>query len=177
MEQKASQSPKTNEYKTSTDNSPLVEIKRTFNAPIEEVWKAWSDPSMIKQWWGPREFTASSAKTDFKEGGQYVFAMKSPQGQVLWSAGTYEEIIPHQKIVYTDQFSDENGNPITPEEAGMPNWPGEGLTYVTVDFESKGEQTKMTLTHSGLPKSMHDDCVSGWSTSIDKMQLLVERAH
>jgi uncharacterized protein YndB with AHSA1/START domain len=102
--------------------------------------------------------------------------MQYPQsGQVIWGTGTYEEIIPFQKIVYTDQFSDESGNPITPKEAGMPSWEGPGLTYVTVEFESRAGNTVMTLTHEGIPKAIHDDCVSGWTSSIDKLQMLVER--
>ena len=178
MEQASSQSASTVEHKTNTDNSPLVEVKRTLRAPVERVWQAWSDAKLVQQWWGPREFTCPDARTDFRVGGKYLFGMKNLRGgDIVWGAGTYQEIIPNQKIVYTDQFADPSGNPITPKEAGMPNWEGPGLTFVTVDFESRGDSTIMTLTHEGIPKALHDDCVSCWSSTVDKLQMLVERTH
>jgi uncharacterized protein YndB with AHSA1/START domain len=156
-------------------NTPVVEVERTFQAPVERVWKAWSNQDIIRQWWGPETYTCPEAQIDFRVGGDYLIAMKGPDQKVVWAGGTYKEIIPNEKIYYTDHFCDENGKWISPSEAGLPGeWPHN--TYVTVTFDSIGEnETYMSISHEGIPGEMHDDCVSGWSSSIDKMQRLVER--
>lgn len=157
-------------------NSLPVELSRVFQAAVEQVWKAWTEVDLIKQWWGPKDFSCPDARIDFREGGKYNFAMQGPDGKVIWSGGVFEEIIPYQKIAYTDSFTDKNGKVVSSSEYGMPGeWP-EAL-YVTLTFEKLGDgSTKMHLYHEGIPKEMHDDCVEGWSQSIDKMQRLVERS-
>lgn len=162
---------------SSLTDTPFVEVSKEFNAPIEQVWKAWAEPELIKQWWGPHHFTSPSAKADFRIDGKYLFAMESPDGQVMWSTGIYKEILPLQLIVCTDQFSDESGNPISAEEAGMEEeWSDTGTLIFSVKFEKLGDdKTRIQLVHEGIPSSMHDDCVEGWSTSLDKMKNLVEK--
>lgn len=156
-------------------NSPLVEVTRQFSAPLESVWQAWTDPGLTKQWWGPEGFTCPEAKIDFREGGKYLVAMKDPDGKVTWSGGVYEEIIPFKKIVNSDYFTDEQGNPISPKDVGMPGeWPEE--CRITVDFVKINEsESRINLSAEGIPAEIHDDCVKGWSTSIDKLQRLVEK--
>lgn len=155
--------------------SPLVEITRAFKAPISRVWNAWAEPELAKQWWGPENYSCPEAKIDFREGGKYLLAMKDPSGKVMWDTGRYDEIVFLQKIVCTDSFADKNGNMISAKEAGMSGDWGD-VSTITVEFESTYEdETIMHLRHEGIPKEMHDDCVSGWSTSFDKLQKLVER--
>jgi uncharacterized protein YndB with AHSA1/START domain len=175
MEQFSKNSEKFTGHNMNVQKMPLVEITRTFNAPIETAWKAWSDSEMAKQWWGPEGFTAPEAKIDFRQGGKSLLAMKDPQGKITYSIGEYEEIIPYKKIVCTDQFADKNGKPISANEAGLPgDWPM--TCYITVLFNKISDhQTQINLTHEGIPKVMHDDCVSGWNSSLDKMQRLVEK--
>ena len=102
--------------------------------------------------------------------------MKGPDEKVIWSTGVYKEILPHELIVCTDQFSDEKGNPISPQEAGMEgDWENNTCLF-SVKFEDLGNnQTKIQLVHEGIPESMHDDCVEGWSSSLEKMKKLVEK--
>jgi uncharacterized protein YndB with AHSA1/START domain len=156
--------------------APFIEISKVFNAPIERVWQAWSEPELMKQWWGPEDFTSPSAKLDFQIDGKYLVAMESPAGQVIWSTGTYLEIFPHELIVCTDQFSDEKGNVISPEDAGMKgDWSNDPLVF-SVKFEALDDnRTKIHLVHEGIPVSEHDDCVSGWNSSLDKMKNLLEK--
>ncbi len=155
--------------------SPLVEITRTFRAPVERVWKAWTDPEMAKLWWGPENFSCPEAKIDFRVGGKYLLAMKDPSGKINWSAGEYQEIVPLKKIVATDAFSDKDGNMISAKNAGMPGEWGD-VSIATIEFDSiNAEQTKMKLVHEGIPAEMHDDCVEGWSTSFNKLERLVQQ--
>lgn len=177
MEQN-SQSLETNaEHKNSTEESPLIQIERTFRAPAEQIWKAlFTDPEMVKQWWGPEGFTAPVVKLDFHVGGRYIFAMQDPKGQVVYSTGIFEQITPNKKIAYTDQFSDKDGNPISGDDVeGMgTGWPM--TCYVTMELEELGDyQTKLTLSHEGIPAKVHDDCIQGWNSTLDKLQKLVER--
>ena len=162
-------------FKNKIDNYPPVEIIRTFHAPIERVWEAWSKPEQIKQWWGPETFTCPEAKIDFREGGQYNFAMKEANGKVYWSGGEYQEIIKNKRIIYTDHFTNSEGKKLEPREYNMPGvWPDD-LT-VTIEFEKTDTGlTKMKLRHEGIPAEMHDDCERGWNSSFDKMQKLVEQ--
>lgn len=158
--------------------SPPLIVKRTLHAPVERLWKAWSDSVLFEQWSSPRGYTIPSAKIDFRVGGKYLFAMQDPEGKKLtWGAGVYKEIIPYSKIVYADHFSDEKGNIITPKEAGIENWEGPGRAMVTVEFESNGfDDTTITLTHEGVPKAVQDDCEAGWGECFDKLKILEERS-
>ena len=66
-------------------------ITRIFDAPVEEVWKAWTDPDYVTRWWGPTGFTSPSCKIDFREGGKFVFHMRAPKefqgGQDFYTSG------------------------------------------------------------------------------------------
>lgn len=160
--------------KFNSQDSRPVTITRFFNAPLEKVWQAWTNEEMVKQWWGPENYSAPSAKIDFRVGGKSLLAMKDPKGEIVWSGGVYKEIIPYKKIVTTDHFADKNGNIISASDVGMPGkWPLDCL--ITVEFSDGNEdQVKIIIKHEGIPKEMHDDCVEGWNSSIDKFQRLVE---
>ena len=68
-------------------------ITRVFDAPRELVWKAWTDPKYVTQWWGPKGFTAPDCKMDFRVGGKFLWCMKAPDGEVVgWNGGEYFEI-------------------------------------------------------------------------------------
>lgn len=167
-------------HKRHFNKSELIEITRTFQASVERVWMAWSNPEMMKQWMGPKDFTCPMAKLDFRIGGKFIFAMKDSKGKLTYSTGIYEQILLHEKIIMTDQFSDKEGNVISAKEAGIATegeragkWPK--TCFVTVKFEKLGsEETRMSLIHEGIPAAACAECNRGWSESFDKMQKLVE---
>ncbi|MGB9489213.1 MAG: SRPBCC domain-containing protein, partial [Terriglobales bacterium] len=70
------------------------------------VWKAWTDPKYVMQWWGPKGFTAPVCKMDFRVGGKSLLCMRMPDGQECWNAVEYHEIVPLEKIVSSMHFSD-----------------------------------------------------------------------
>jgi uncharacterized protein YndB with AHSA1/START domain len=153
-----------------------VNITRVFDAPREAVWKAWTDPESVKQWWGPRDYTCPAAKIDLRVGGKILNAMKGPDGKVIWGGGNFTEITKPSRLSYTDSFTDEQGNVVDPKVYDMPADFAREL-YVTVTFEEQGpDKTKMTLVHKPFPnKSIADDCVGGWSQSFDKLEELLEQ--
>lgn len=154
--------------KTSADKS-ILSITRIFDAPREEVWKAWTDPEHFKRWWGPKNFTTPVSKIDFRVGGKYLNSMRSPEGQEYWSTGIYREIVPFERIVCSDSFADEKGNVVPAAHYGMGgDWPLELL--VTVTFEDAGGKTRMTLRHEGIPEgTMSEQTRAGWNESFDKL--------
>src|SRR5688572_29632086 len=104
-----------------TSNNPGtvdVEITRIFDAPPELVWKAWTEPEHFMRWWGPKDFTSPAAKMDLRVGGKYLACMRTPEGQDMWSTGTYREIVPLERIVYTDSFADAEGNVVSAAHYG-----------------------------------------------------------
>jgi uncharacterized protein YndB with AHSA1/START domain len=145
-------------------------IERTFDAPPALVWKAWSDPKHLMRWWGPEHFTAPVAKIDFRVGGAYLLCMESPDGQRYYSTGAYTEIIPYERIAYTDTFADADGNRVSPTYYGMSaDFPEE--TAVIVTFEALADdKTRMTLTNIGMPAGQDREmALLGWSSSLDKL--------
>jgi uncharacterized protein YndB with AHSA1/START domain len=155
----------------STGTEQALVIERIFDAPRELVWKAWTDPEMMKRWWGPKTFTAPTVEVDFRVGGKSLAAMQSPDfndGRPIWSVGEYREIVPLERIVMTDSFADEQGNVVPATHYGMTgDFPLEML--VTVTFEDLDGKTKMTLRHEGLPISDIEGAGTGWSESFDKL--------
>ena len=154
-------------------NKNELTITRIFDAPRENVWRAWTTPEEMKKWWGPKYFTVPVSKIDLRVGGKYLSCMRGPDGKDYWSTGVYREIAPMERIVATDSFADEKGNIVPASHYGMgEDFPLELL--VTVTFEELGNKTKMILRHEGIPAGMmHELTETGWSESFDKLAELV----
>jgi len=148
-------------------------IVRTFDAPRHLVWNAWTQPELVMQWWGPGPFTSPVCKIDLRVGGKYLYCMRGPDGKDYWNGGTYREIVPEEKLVYVDAFSDENGNWLDPVTYGFdPNFPKEN--FVTVTFEEIGDQTKVTILYVADSELVLDamrkaQMPEGWESSLEKL--------
>jgi uncharacterized protein YndB with AHSA1/START domain len=147
----------------------VLEITRVFDAPRELVWRAWTEPELVKRWWGPEYFTCPFARIDLRVGGKYLFCMRSSDGKDYWSTGVYREIVPPERIVCTDSFADEKGNVVPASYYGMvAPYPLELL--LRVSFEARAGKTESTLRHTDFPPgSERDNARDGWSTSLDKL--------
>lgn len=151
-----------------------IHIVRDFNAPRQLVWDAWTKPEHVMQWWGPKNFTSPAAKTDLRVGGKYHFCMRSPDGKDFWVTGTYKEVSPIDRLVYTDSFSDAEGNVVSSEHYGMPGIPLELEVKVEL-FEIDAKKTRMHLTHSGMPEgTLRDMTAQGWGEMFDKLAASVD---
>lgn len=145
-----------------------IEITRIFEASRELVWQAWTNPQHVMRWWGPAGFTAPTCQIDLRVGGKYLFCMQAPDGTKLWSTGIYEEIVPPERLVYTDSFADEAGNAVSASYYGM----GDDIPLemvVTVTFEEIAGKTKMMVRHQGLPGEIGEMTLLGWNSSFDKL--------
>jgi uncharacterized protein YndB with AHSA1/START domain len=149
-----------------------ISINRTFDLPIDTVWKAWTEPDSFKKWWGPTGFSCTSCTIDLNTGGKCLANMIGPDGKEIWSTLTYREIIPKQRIVYDDNFADSEGNTVPASYYDMPGeWPAGG-NKVTITLEAVNGKTKMSLQHEDIPEDMYDDCITGWQQSLDKIENL-----
>jgi uncharacterized protein YndB with AHSA1/START domain len=156
-----------------------ITIERVFDAPREMVWRAWTEPEMVKRWWGPKGFTAPSIRIDLRVGGKYVYCMHGPEGSEfdkdLYSAGVYKEIVPMEKLVVSDYFSDAEGNKIDPTLYEMTADLPEEMDVVVTFEEAAGGKTKFTIEYP-RPESeekfqamVKSGMVDGWNSSLDKL--------
>jgi uncharacterized protein YndB with AHSA1/START domain len=149
-------------------------VTRTFDAPRELVWKAWTDPKYVIQWWGPKGFTAPVCKIDFRVGGKFLIGMRTPDGQEFWNGGEYHEIVPYEKIVSSMYFSDAEGNKVDPAELGIEHEAIEDAFDVTL-FEDLGNgQTRLTfIGNEPLESAKNSGQMEGWIQILDKLAEVV----
>jgi uncharacterized protein YndB with AHSA1/START domain len=131
-------------------------ITRLFDAPIELVWKAWTDPADLVKWHGPRGFTSTIEHSDFRPGGSYRIHMRGPENDDHWLQGTHREIVPMERLAMTTSWADAQGNPVSPE------------TILTILFEKAASKTKLTM-HQAVFESVtaRDSHGFGWNSTLD----------
>jgi uncharacterized protein YndB with AHSA1/START domain len=150
-----------------TNSKDAVVIERTFDAPQDLIWQMWTDPEHFQKWYGPKGFTVPVADMELRVGGKRLICMASPDGSMkMWTTGEYTEIVPNDRLVYTESPADENGNVVSPSAMGMPEgYPA--MTEVTVSLEDLGGRTKMVMTHAGVPAD--SGAGGGWTQAFDKL--------
>lgn len=155
-----------------------IVIEKILDAPKESVWEAWTEPEMVKKWWGPKNFWSPSVKIDFRVGGKYIYCMHGPKGSEydrdLYSAGIYKEIVPGKKLVVSDYFSDSEGNKTNPTEHGLSSdMPAEMEVVVQLE-EVEPEKTKLSIIYSPESDSQFEamkksGMEQGWGSSLEKL--------
>jgi uncharacterized protein YndB with AHSA1/START domain len=146
-----------------------VVIERTFDAPVDLIWKMWTDPEHFKAWYGPEGATIPVAKMDVRVGGTRLVsvAMQTPNGAMeMWFTGEYIEVVENERLVYTESMSDQNGNVASPSDMGMPDG-HPTTTEVRVELEEVGGRTRMVMTHAGVPSESPG--ATGWTMAFDKL--------
>jgi len=155
-------------------------VTRVFDAPVEQVWKAWADPEYVMEWWGPTGFTCTIAEMDFREGGTSLVCMRAPKefgGHDMYNTWTYTKIVPDERIEYTFNFADKDGSKLTPAQMGVPTGvPDDGHHVVT--FKDLGHRrTEMTMTEHGYTTDQaHDTSKAGLDQCLDKMAVIFVKA-
>ncbi len=149
-------------------------VTRVFDAPWELVWKAWTDPRYVTQWWGRKGFIAPFCHMDFRVGGRFLCCMRALDGQEFWNGGEYHEIVPHEKIVSSMYFSDEKGNKVEPAVYGIEHEAIENA-YDVITFEDLGNgQTKLTFVgNETMDDATRSGQVEGWNQILDKFTAVV----
>ena len=150
-------------------NTKNLTVKRVFDAPLELVWQAWTDPQHVMRWWGPNDFTSPSCVMDFREGGTTIACMRAPDGQEHYNTWAYTKIVPMERIEYVQNLSDKDGNRIDPLSVGLrADFPMDVRTVIT--FKALGEQTELIITEFGFPDSqMFEFAEMGLNQTLDKL--------
>lgn len=124
-------------------------ISRVVDAPVGQVWQAWTEPEQVRRWWGPTGFTCPLARIDLREGGTSLVAMRSPQGQDLYNTWTYRSIVPRQRLEFIQNFADQDGNKLAPASIGLPAEIPQDVRNLVTFTALDGHRTKMTVTEYG----------------------------
>jgi uncharacterized protein YndB with AHSA1/START domain len=144
----------------STTETASLRLERTFDAPPEAVFDAWTNPEVLKRWWrASAAMRTSLAEIDLRVGGAYRLSMEDPQaGTVHTVSGEYSEVIRPQRLVYSwcwEQGGAETGH----------------VSTVSVEFLGDGERTTVVLEHSGLESAQSvEQHRLGWEGCIENLQ-------
>jgi uncharacterized protein YndB with AHSA1/START domain len=157
---------------TSSPATAEFVITRVFDAPRELVWKAFTDPERMRQWWGPKGFSVIASKMDLHPGGTYHYGMRAPDGTPMWGRFVYREIAAPERIVLVNSFSDEAGG--VTRHPGHADWPLEMLSTFT--FAEEGRGTRLTIKWVPLNPTAaerktfeagHGSMRQGWTGTLD----------
>lgn len=152
-----------------TSNSLELTLTRTIPVTPDKLFRCWTEPALITQWFTPPPFTTTKADIDLRIGGASHITMRSPEGQEFPNVGTYLEIIPNQKLVITDAYTGD--------------WQPSAKPFITIilTFEDLGNgSTLYTARVRHWTKEDYDTHVqmgfhSGWSTATDQLTTLAQK--
>jgi len=143
-------------------------LTRLINAPREKVYRAWTDPQLLKQWFAPKPYTTPVVEIDVRPGGSAYFVMRGPDGKDLPNRGVYLEVVPNEKLVSTDAY--------------VKAWEPSEKPFMTLilTFEDEGGKTRYTArvrhwtvadreTHEKM--GFHE----GWGLCTDQLEALVAK--
>lgn len=86
-----------------------VKVERSFNASLDLVWAAWTEPEILDQWWAPKPWKSETKSMNFEEGGRRLYAMVGPEGEEHWSLADFTSISPKTNFKFQDAFCDSQG--------------------------------------------------------------------
>ncbi len=142
-------------------NDASVVVRKMFSVSRERLFRAWSDPRELIEWFSPQGYRNPSVDAEVRPGGRFRIAMqKLPDGEPFYVAGEYRVVEPPARIVFTWTWED----------------PAENVrdTIVTVDLVERGEKTEVVLTHELLPAEKRETHAQGWDALLSKLATNLE---
>ena len=156
-------------------------ISRVFDAPRAFLWKCFTEPKHMQQWWGPKGVKIIKADMDLRVGGTYLYGMQNAAGDIMWGKFVFREITPPERLVFINSFSDAAGgltrHPLAPQ------WPLQMLSTFIFE-EQSGGKTKFTVRWSPYEPTAeeqaafdagHDSMTMGWSGTLENLEAHVAR--
>lgn len=150
---------------TKTSDRELV-LTRSFDAPREKLYRAWTDPALLKQWFAPRPYTTPVVELDVRPGGASLVVMRGPDGADIPCPGQYLEVVENQRLVFTDAYTG--------------GWQPSAKPFMTVilTFEDDGGRTNYTAR---VQHWSADDCAAheqmgfheGWAQCAEQLAEVV----
>ena len=144
---------------TATKSAEFV-MSRVFDVPRELLWECFTEPERMKAWWGAKGITITVSKMDLRPGGTYHYCMRTPDGRDMWGRMVYREIVPPERLVFINSFSDEQGG-LTRPPFEQP-WPVEMLSIFTFE-EEPGGKTSPAKSLWALPM---ESCATSGSVRV-----------
>ncbi|BCW88704.1 hypothetical protein sos41_18460 [Alphaproteobacteria bacterium SO-S41] len=132
-------------------------ITRFFKAPRTLVYKAWTDKEMALRWSGPRDYPLVESDHDVRPGGAWRGCLRGADGVDLWQGGTYREVVPNEKLVFTFGWDTDKGT-------------SQGEMLVTITFADKDGGTEMVFLQQGFVETKdRDGHRGGWNSAFDRL--------
>ena len=143
-------------------------LTRLIDAPREKLYRAWTDPTLLKQWFAPLPYTTPVAELDVRPGGSAFIVMRGPDGKDLPNHGVYLEVVPNQRLVSTDAYT----------KAWEPS--EKPFMTLTLTFEDEGGKTRYTarVRHwTVADREAHEKMGfhQGWGLCTDQLSALVAK--
>ena len=151
------------------DIDPALDLvlEREIDVPRELVWRAWTEPEHIKQWFAPAPWSISECEIDLQPGGQFYTVMRSPDGQAFPNMGCYLEIVPDEKLVFT--------NALAP--GYRPSAEPFFTAIVTLGPTATGTRYTAVAKHKDQAgRQQHEDMgfLEGWGQTLDQLVALAK---
>jgi uncharacterized protein YndB with AHSA1/START domain len=150
-----------------TSDRELV-LTRLIDAPREKLFRAWTDPALLKQWFAPLPYTTPVAELDVRPGGSNLIVMRGPDGKDIPNHGVYLAVVPNERLVFTDAYSKA--------------WEPSEKPFMTVilTFEDEGGKTRYTvrvLHWTAADREAHEKMGfhQGWGMCTDQLAALVAK--
>ncbi|HEY4213932.1 MAG TPA: SRPBCC family protein [Steroidobacteraceae bacterium] len=151
---------------TASQASHELVLTRLLDAPRQAVFRCWTEPALLKKWFAPAPYTTPVADVDLRVGGASRIIMRSPDGQEIPVPGTYLEIVPNEKLVFTDAYAGD--------------WvPSNGKPFMTaiITLADEGAKTRYTATvrhWTAEDKAKHEQMGfhPGWGKCAEQLEAL-----
>jgi uncharacterized protein YndB with AHSA1/START domain len=144
-----------------------IRVVREFDAPVNQVWKAWTESKLLDQWWAPKPWKAHTKSMDFREGGIWLYYMEGPDGTRHYCRADYQTIVPGKSYTGLDAFCDENG--VVNTEFPRMHWQ---VVFNAVDNKTKVEVEITFTTEADLEKIIEMGFKEGFAaahTNLDEL--------
>ena len=143
---------------------PSLTLTRSFPVAPEKVWRAWTDPEALTQWFRPgASFSIPLVETDVRAGGRFRIVFGGPEGRDHEVQGVYREVVPNRKLVFTWTWPNS-----TPERESL----------VTIVFKPVAGGTELVFLHEGhYDETVRDNHQRGWTESFAKLERFLREAN
>ncbi len=149
-------------------------LRRKLDAPRALVFEVWTRPEHLQQWFSPKGFTVISAKMDLRPGGSYHYGMRMPDGKELWGRWLIREVVPPERIVFINTFSNPEGG--LARHPFNPDWPSRLLSTITFDEHPRGtivtvrwSPYEATAKEQATFDAGHASMRAGWGGTMENL--------
>jgi uncharacterized protein YndB with AHSA1/START domain len=151
-------------------NEKSILVSREFNATLADVWRAYTEPALLDQWWGPAPWRAETKSMNFAPGGYWLYAMVGPEGDKHWGRMNYLAISHHKNFLIEDVFCDENGtiNSELPASKGQ-------VTFTNTTTGTRVEFNMVYPTAEALQKIVEMGFAEGITMCFDQLESLLQQ--